>query len=263
MSTRSPSCGLNTTLAHNATCSDGTVKYAFSCTCDEKILCCADTPCADCSSDKKTDELFTFSWPLVMGWYALLVILFCFGRRGRVVSRLCAAVRRRRRNDGRDDSGPDVERGGDDLELVPVVKTRLVVPEDVVGNASPRTAAHNLETEGDDDVLCTICLYPFTVGETVATLDCPHLFHEHCIVPWLRRKSSCPLCMHHIDWELEQPPPPDASAPPRPEADERDIMEMHRDDDEYDDAGPAADGGADGDAADRRRAPSTSRHEPG
>ncbi len=45
---------------------------------------------------------------------------------------------------------------------------------------------------------CRICLEPLCVGDVVAVpkhLPCEHYnFHSHCIIPWLLRNNSCPIC---------------------------------------------------------------------
>ncbi|XP_042483956.1 E3 ubiquitin-protein ligase RNF165-like [Macadamia integrifolia] len=41
---------------------------------------------------------------------------------------------------------------------------------------------------------CMICMDEYVRGVDVARLPCSHLFHGECIVKWLERKNSCPLC---------------------------------------------------------------------
>ncbi len=55
---------------------------------------------------------------------------------------------------------------------------------------------NNVREEGGID--CRICLEPLRTGDIVAIpkdLPCNHFdFHSHCIVPWLLRNNSCPVC---------------------------------------------------------------------
>ncbi|KAL0724687.1 hypothetical protein Bca4012_039286 [Brassica carinata] len=48
--------------------------------------------------------------------------------------------------------------------------------------------------EEDDEKRCTVCLEDFEPKETVMLTPCKHMFHEECIVPWLKSKGQCPLC---------------------------------------------------------------------
>ena len=63
----------------------------------------------------------------------------------------------------------------------------------------------------EDGTLCTICLTPLAVDDVVANLECNHLYHHDCILPWLRRKSTCPLCAQHIDLETTSQSPTSGS----------------------------------------------------
>ncbi|KAL1213320.1 E3 ubiquitin-protein ligase RING1 [Cardamine amara subsp. amara] len=55
---------------------------------------------------------------------------------------------------------------------------------------------------GDDHVkkglVCAICKELFTFGNETTQLPCLHLYHAHCIVPWLSARNSCPLCRYEL-----------------------------------------------------------------
>ncbi|XP_076057660.1 E3 ubiquitin-protein ligase RNF181-like [Oratosquilla oratoria] len=41
---------------------------------------------------------------------------------------------------------------------------------------------------------CPVCLKEWAVEEEVVKLPCKHEFHTTCIMPWLKKTNSCPLC---------------------------------------------------------------------
>ncbi|PIN16771.1 hypothetical protein CDL12_10573 [Handroanthus impetiginosus] len=61
-------------------------------------------------------------------------------------------------------------------------------------NSLPQTTVQN-DNFGE---ACAICLDTPTVGDTIRHLPCLHKFHKDCIDPWLRRKTSCPVCKSSI-----------------------------------------------------------------
>lgn len=63
---------------------------------------------------------------------------------------------------------------------------------------NPITIEHIEDEHRNENIDCRICLEPLRAGEIVAIpkdLPCGHFnFHSHCIVPWLLRNNSCPIC---------------------------------------------------------------------
>lgn len=42
----------------------------------------------------------------------------------------------------------------------------------------------------------------------MAILDCQHLFHRECILPWFERHDTCPICRKAVDpakWPISNP----------------------------------------------------------
>lgn len=60
------------------------------------------------------------------------------------------------------------------------------------------------------DEKCSVCLAPnenLNGNEKFLTLPCKHDFHDECILPWLARTNSCPLCRSEMktdDAEYEE-----------------------------------------------------------
>lgn len=41
---------------------------------------------------------------------------------------------------------------------------------------------------------CTICLEDFVANERVLVTPCNHMFHGHCLEPWVKSQGKCPVC---------------------------------------------------------------------
>ncbi|KAL0847834.1 hypothetical protein Bca101_021081 [Brassica carinata] len=56
------------------------------------------------------------------------------------------------------------------------------------------------EKKEDEEICCSICLVDYEDEDAVTHLPrCNHLFHVHCIEPWLLRGTlTCPLCRSFV-----------------------------------------------------------------
>jgi hypothetical protein len=57
----------------------------------------------------------------------------------------------------------------------------------------------------DDD--CAICLSQMVIGseeKKPVVLPCRHVFHRNCILPWITRVASCPLCKNELPTDDER-----------------------------------------------------------
>jgi len=51
------------------------------------------------------------------------------------------------------------------------------------------------EEEGEEgEEQCAVCRVELERGEDAATLPCGHAYHEGCVLAWLERAKSCPVC---------------------------------------------------------------------
>lgn len=48
--------------------------------------------------------------------------------------------------------------------------------------------------EDEDGKRCPICLDDFKPKEEVVVTPCDHMFHEDCILPWVKSHGQCPVC---------------------------------------------------------------------
>ncbi|KAI8321550.1 hypothetical protein GQ54DRAFT_181589 [Martensiomyces pterosporus] len=65
------------------------------------------------------------------------------------------------------------------------------IPRRIVDvDSSPRDADEKYESS----LTCGICLDDYKKGDVVVELACAHVFHDTCVVPWLRTCDKCPFC---------------------------------------------------------------------
>ncbi|GMP67606.1 hypothetical protein CsSME_00027536 [Camellia sinensis var. sinensis] len=52
--------------------------------------------------------------------------------------------------------------------------------------------------EDEEGKRCAICLDDFEPKQWVTLTPCNHMFHEECIVPWVKSHGQCPVCRFAI-----------------------------------------------------------------
>jgi E3 ubiquitin-protein ligase RNF115/126 len=62
----------------------------------------------------------------------------------------------------------------------------------------PRIKISELTDIKEEEKDCSVCKDTFNTEEIVVKMPCKHLFHEDCIVPWLKMHNSCPTCRHEL-----------------------------------------------------------------
>jgi len=50
----------------------------------------------------------------------------------------------------------------------------------------------------NDHSECAVCKDEFKLGESVRQLPCKHIYHSHCLLPWLKLHSTCPMCRYQL-----------------------------------------------------------------
>lgn len=68
----------------------------------------------------------------------------------------------------------------------------LPAPNDVIASLPRFTfdEASLKESQFDD---CAVCKEDFVAGDLAMRLPCEHVYHEDCLVPWLKTNGSCPV----------------------------------------------------------------------
>ncbi|KAL8046841.1 hypothetical protein ABFX02_08G200200 [Erythranthe guttata] len=61
-----------------------------------------------------------------------------------------------------------------------------------LGGTGPTTS--NNGSDDDDGKRCAVCLEDFDTKQYVTSTPCNHMFHEECIVPWVKSHGKCPVC---------------------------------------------------------------------
>ncbi|XP_010536270.1 PREDICTED: putative RING-H2 finger protein ATL19 [Tarenaya hassleriana] len=91
-------------------------------------------------------------------------------------------------------SGSSPSRGASEALLQRLVEEQSFDSAEKLENSS------NMESEA-----CAICLENLlgSEGALVQMPSCPHFFHRECLVEWLKRTNSCPLC-RSVPYEYDE-----------------------------------------------------------
>ncbi|KAI8130839.1 E3 ubiquitin-protein ligase RNF181 homolog [Lucilia cuprina] len=100
----------------------------------------------------------------------------------------------------------DFERNYKRLQVLAImngIDMEIEVPE-----ASKRAIAelpvHEITIDDDKENLeCAVCKQPAENGEKYKILPCKHEFHEECILLWLKKANSCPMCRYELETDDE------------------------------------------------------------
>ncbi|KAL6853990.1 hypothetical protein ACP4OV_020019 [Aristida adscensionis] len=56
------------------------------------------------------------------------------------------------------------------------------------------------------DSHCAVCTDAFELAAEATEMPCGHIYHRHCILPWLALRNSCPVCRHEMPAAAAPPP---------------------------------------------------------
>lgn len=59
---------------------------------------------------------------------------------------------------------------------------------------SLKTYAYKKKGKKSEKQSCVICLNDLQKGEKIIETHCEHLFHDECLITWLKTNISCPMC---------------------------------------------------------------------
>jgi len=76
---------------------------------------------------------------------------------------------------------------------MPPVPVPAGLPESLMATLRARTLGAAVRSDP-----CSICLEAMCRGDSVLQLGCDHLFHASCLLKWLGRSASCPLCKEPV-----------------------------------------------------------------
>ena len=86
---------------------------------------------------------------------------------------------------------------------------------DAVGNGPLPTSTRFVEAipeikitedflSADRFIMCAVCKDEFVVNTEAKQLPCNHIYHPDCILPWLSKNNSCPVCRFSLPTEDQE-----------------------------------------------------------
>ncbi|GAA5994237.1 uncharacterized protein JCM10292_001949 [Rhodotorula paludigena] len=90
-------------------------------------------------------------------------------------------------------------------------------PDDMIEKL-PRIKVNQEILDMDGINSCSVCQDAFQLDEAALSLPCRHIYHEGCIVPWLKTSGTCPTCRFALVPQPGQPGYGEQQQPQQPGA---------------------------------------------
>ena len=89
----------------------------------------------------------------------------------------------------------------EDAESGPPPASREAIRNLLMVTVNTCSATERGAGAGEEPVACSVCQEEFPPRGKAQKMPCGHLFHPDCLVEWLQKHNTCPLCRHQLPSE--------------------------------------------------------------
>ncbi|CAM9447670.1 unnamed protein product [Hapterophycus canaliculatus] len=97
-----------------------------------------------------------------------------------------------------DSKGEAKAGGGLDIPVCMVSKEKGEAIKKAVQSAGEGKTIRAELSVSSSEKDCIVCQELFAVGATLVRLPCGHLYHEACLLKWLKISNTCPYCRREL-----------------------------------------------------------------
>lgn len=86
-------------------------------------------------------------------------------------------------------------------QLSQIDLTALSRPENLPASKASIESMPSIEISSghvSSECHCAVCKEAFELGNEAREMPCKHIYHEDCILPWLKMRNSCPVCRQEL-----------------------------------------------------------------
>ncbi|KAF7846923.1 hypothetical protein BT93_L3570 [Corymbia citriodora subsp. variegata] len=80
----------------------------------------------------------------------------------------------------------------------PEILDNIPASKEVVAKLPVITLSEEILVKMGCDAECAICKENLVVNDEMQELPCKHMYHLHCLKPWLDEHNSCPICRYEL-----------------------------------------------------------------